>query len=225
MSAQDNALETLSQSEVESQDTQGAAQPEPLLGDWPQEAMLMRYTQLGSGEYFNICHLDQLRSGLSDCRQALNLPVSQDSEQVNYGVLRALHCVHFAEMSSPVRMGIQSAVQGVLGLDQETGVALFGQDRWLEANQLLEQNLAAHEASREPQPGALGEKNNIGLSTWLSFPSLLLAFLLGLALATAGSIVIAHKSKPSFEAIYPPGVEPAMPAAPPVMMEIPRPKS
>lgn len=38
MSAQDNSLETLSQSEVESQDTQGAAQPEPLLGDWPQEA-------------------------------------------------------------------------------------------------------------------------------------------------------------------------------------------
>ncbi|WP_139274868.1 hypothetical protein [Pseudomonas aeruginosa] len=225
MSAQDNALETLSQSEVENQDTQGAAQPEPLLGYWPQEAMLMRYTQLGSGEYFNICHLDQLRSGLSDCRKALNLPISQDCEQVNYGVLRALHCVHFAEMSPPVRMGIQSAVQGVLGLDQEIGVALFGQDRWLKANQLLEQNLAAHEHSREPQSDALGEKHNIGLSPWLSFPSLLLAFLLGLALATAGSIVIAHKSKPSFEAIYPPGVEPAMPAAPPVMMEIPRPKS
>jgi len=217
MSAQDNALETLSQSEVESRDTQGAAQPEPLLGDWPQEAMLMRYTQLGSGEYFNICHLDHLRSGLRDCRQALNLPMSQDSEQVNYGVLRALHCVNFAEMSSPVRMGIQSAVQGALGLDQETGVALFGQDRWREANQLLEQNLAAQ--------GALGEKNNIGLSTWLSVPSLLLAFLLGLALATAGSIVIAHKNKPSFEAIYPPGIEPARPSAPPVMMEIPRPKS
>lgn len=217
MSAQDNALETLSQSEVESRDTQGAAQPEPLLGDWPQEAMLMRYTQLGSGEYFNICHLDHLRSGLRDCRQALNLPMSQDSEQVNYGVLRALHCVNFAEMSSPVRMGIQSAVQGALGLDQETGVALFGQDRWREANQLLEQNLAAQ--------GALGEKNNIGLSTWLSVPSLLLAFLLGLALATVGSIVIAHKSKTSFEAVYPPGVEPALPTAPPVMMEIPRPKS
>lgn len=217
MSAQDNALETLSQSEVESRDTQGAAQPEPLLGDWPQEAMLMRYTQLGSGEYFNICHLDHLRSGLRDCRQALNLPMSQDSEQVNYGVLRALHCVNFAEMSSPVRMGIQSAVQGALGLDQETGVALFGQDRWREANQLLEQSLAAHKPSREFQPGALGEKNN--------FQSLLLAFLLGIALATVGSIVIAHKSKTSFEAIYPPGVEPALPTAPPVMMEIPRPKS
>lgn len=217
MSAQDNSLETLSQSEVESQDTQGAAQPEPLLGDWHQEAMLMRYTQLGSGEYFNICDLDQLRSGLSECRKALNLPISQGSEQVNYGVLRALHCVNFTEMSSPVRMGIQSAVQGALGLDQETGVGLFGQERWLVANQLLEQNLAAHKPSREPQPGALGEKNN--------FPSLLLAFLLGLALATVGSIVIAHKSKPSFEAIYPPGVEPAPPSAPPVMMEIPKPKS
>lgn len=141
-------------------------QPEPLLGVWAQEAMLMRYTQLGSGEYFNICHLNQLRSGLNDCREALNLPIPQDSEQISYGVLHALHCVHFSEMTSPVRMGIQSAVQDVLGLDEVTGVALFGQDRWLGANQLMEQNLAAHEPKRETQPDELGEKNNIGFWVW-----------------------------------------------------------
>lgn len=101
-----------------------------IVDDWTRNALATRLKQLTSKKHFDICALDSACYALSALRKALALPDGDAEKIPEYAGLRVLHCVDYDKMPPEVLSGLPAAVIRVLGLHDQGGAQLFGDDMW-----------------------------------------------------------------------------------------------
>lgn len=82
--------------------------------------------------YFDICKLDDIATAVRQAEglEPLTWPDKTPLQEALRPVLGVLHCAHYDKMNPVVRQGLPAAIFAYTGLNEASGTALLGSDRW-----------------------------------------------------------------------------------------------
>lgn len=89
---------------------------------------------------FDICKLDDIATAVRQAEglEPLTWPDKTPLQEALRPVLGVLHCAHYDKMKPAVRQGLPAAIFAYTGLNEATGTALLGSDRWFRVAKAFE---------------------------------------------------------------------------------------